>query len=268
MINHYSINPVPKPRMKKCIMCGEYYIPNSNFQKRCDKCKTFICRYCGKKFKSRAVKRKFCSQSCVAKSRKGKKGAHWEGGKIKKLCATCGKVIYTRRYRVKIMQKYFYCSAICANKSVYKRKILRDKMVGKLPSHLVGGRGKVFGNIKKGTYDINGKKIFLRSGWEANYALYLDFLIKRKMIKSWEYEKDIFIFEKIKFGTRSYRPDFKIANNDGSFEYHEVKGWMTKRSKTQLKRMKIYYPNIKLILIDRKPYGEIKAKLGKLLKFY
>ena len=53
---------------------------------------------------------------------------------------------------------------------------------------------------------------------EAGVALYLDFLVKQKQIKSWSYEKNIFIFEKIKFGTRSYRPDFRIVNNDNSHE--------------------------------------------------
>ena len=76
-----------------------------------------------------------------------------------------------------------------------------------------------FCNIKRGYFDINGKKMFFRSKWEANYACYLDFLVKQKQIKKWEYEPDCFIFEEIKFGTRSYRPDFKVTNNDGSVIY-------------------------------------------------
>ena len=72
----------------------------------------------------------------------------------------------------------------------------------------------------------------------------------------------------LKFGTRSYRPDFKITNNNDSVVYHEIKGWMDKRSKTKLNRMRIYYPKTKLILIEEDSYNDIKKKVGKLLKFY
>jgi len=115
---------------------------------------------------------------------------------------------------------------------------------------------------------VSSKRMFFRSKWEANYSLYLDFLVKHKQIIRWEYEPDVFVFEKIKFGTRSYRPDFKVYNNEENFEYHEVKGYMTPRSKTQIKRMAKYYPKIKLIIIDGDIYNDIKNKLGKMLKFY
>ena len=125
-----------------------------------------------------------------------------------------------------------------------------------------------YSRCKQGKYNINGKEIYFRSGWEPNYALYLDFLIKQKQIKKWEYEVDTFWFEKIKRGVRSYKPDFKVFNNDGSFEYHEVKGWMDAKSKTKLRRMAKYYPEIKMVLIDAPVYNDIKKKLGAMLKFF
>ena len=115
----------------------------------------------------------------------------------------------------------------------------------------------VYMGVKRGTYDINGKKMFLRSSWEYNYALYLDWLIGKKEILKWEYEAEVFIFHKIQFGTRSYRPDFKVYNLDGTIEYHEVKGWMNAKSKTKLKRMAKYYPEIKVVLIDKREYKQI-----------
>jgi hypothetical protein len=125
-----------------------------------------------------------------------------------------------------------------------------------------------YGNIKRGWYDINGKEMFFRSKWEANYALYLDFLIKQNQIKGWEFEKDVFVFHKIQFGTRSYRPDFKVFNNDDSIEYHEVKGYMDSKSKTKLKRMTKYYPDTKIVLIERDTYSDIKKKLGRVCGFF
>jgi len=122
--------------------------------------------------------------------------------------------------------------------------------------------------VKSGWYNISDRRMFFRSRWEANYALYLNLLIDQKQISKWEYEPDVFVFEKIKFGTRSYRPDFKIFNPDGTIEYHEVKGYMDAKSKTKIKRMAKYYPEVKLIIIDKDTYREIRRKLGKILKFY
>lgn len=126
----------------------------------------------------------------------------------------------------------------------------------------------MYSRAKNGKYDINGKIICFRSLWEPNYALYLDYLIKNKQIVSWEYEPDTFWFLKIMRGVRSYKPDFKVLKNDGNIEYHEVKGWMDPKSKTKLKRMAKYYPEIKMVLIDKPVYEDIKNKVGKMLKFY
>ena len=57
-------------------------------------------------------------------------------------------------------------------------------------------------------------------------------------ILKWEYEPETFWFEKIKRGVRTYTPDFKVTEKDGSIIFHEVKGYMDARSKTKLKRMK------------------------------
>jgi len=146
-----------------------------------------------------------------------------------------------------------------------RRKKLSDIKKGKMPTNKM--REGKFMNIKRGYYDINGKKMFFRSKWEVNYALYLDWLVKEKQILSWEYEADIFMFEKIKLGTRSYRPDFKIFNNNGTIEYHEIKGWMDKKSATKLKRMRIYYPEIKLIVIEKAGYMDLVKKVSRICGF-
>jgi hypothetical protein len=124
----------------------------------------------------------------------------------------------------------------------------------KLHKQGILGGINTYSRAKRGWYEKNGKKYFMRSGWELNYANYLDFLIKEKLIKKWEYEVDTFWFEKIKRGTRSYKPDFKLFRNDGTIEYHEVKGWMDTKSKTKLKRMRIYYPDIKILIIGKDKY--------------
>ena len=117
--------------------------------------------------------------------------------------------------------------------------------------------GTTYSRANSGWYKIKNRKYYFRSGWEVNYARYLEFLKDKKEIKKWEYEVDIFWFNEIKRGVRSYKPDFKIYKNNGEIEYHEVKGYMDAKSKTKIKRMAIYYPDIKLIIIQKLEYDSI-----------
>jgi hypothetical protein len=113
------------------------------------------------------------------------------------------------------------------------------------------------GSWKAGWETIGDRRIYFRSTWEKEYAHYLEFMVRTKQIKSWDFECKTFWFEKIKRGTRSYLPDFQITNLDGSIEYHEVKGWMDAKSKTKLKRMRKYYPEVVVKLIQKKELKEL-----------
>jgi hypothetical protein len=125
----------------------------------------------------------------------------------------------------------------------------------------VNRKGKLVYNDNKDMQKIADKKItigkradlnnqFFRSSWEANYARYLNMLINQNIIIKWEYEPDEFEFVKIKRGNRYYKPDFKVFYYDGSFEYHEVKGYYDRTSLTKLKRFRKYFPHLSLIMID------------------
>lgn len=103
---------------------------------------------------------------------------------------------------------------------------------------------------KQGWREVNGERIYFRSRWEYNYALYLEFLRLRGEIQKWEHEPETFWFEKIKRGCRTYLPDFRVTLPSGMVEYHEVKGWMDPRSITKIKRMAKYHPKIILRVID------------------
>jgi hypothetical protein len=107
---------------------------------------------------------------------------------------------------------------------------------------------------KAGWRTIGRKRIYARSAWEANVARYLELLKKQKEIKDWRHEPTTFWFEKIKRGVRSYLPDFEVTELDGSIYYLEVKGYMDPRSKTKLKRMDKYYPQVRLELMDYRRY--------------
>lgn len=111
--------------------------------------------------------------------------------------------------------------------------------------------------------DLGG--LYVRSVWEANYARYLNFLVRHGKIFKWEYEPDTFWFESIKRGIRSYLPDFKIWEKETANPYYvEVKGWMDDKSKTKLARMKKYYPKVRVVLFMKEEYKELK-KISSLI---
>jgi hypothetical protein len=110
------------------------------------------------------------------------------------------------------------------------------------------------GQYGAGWREIAGARVFFRSRWEANYARWLEVLRERGSIAKWEHEPETFWFEGIKRGTLSYLPDFRVTRPDGSIEYHEVKGWMTPRSRTAIKRMAKYHPTVKLLVVDQRRY--------------
>lgn len=144
---------------------------------------------------------------------------------------------------------------------IEKDGMIRKQLMGRLKKH-----GTLITHNRKTTWKqawrvIDGRRIYFRSRWEFNYGLYLQFLKERKQIMEWEHEPETFWFDGIRRGCVSYLPDYRVINLDGSIEYHEVKGWMDDRSKTKLKRMKKFYPHIKLRVIDGKWFKANAAKL-------
>ena len=116
-----------------------------------------------------------------------------------------------------------------------------------------------------GWREIGGKRNYYRSRWEANYARFLQWLKERGVIAEWEHEPEVFWFEAIRRGTRSYLPDFRVTETNGDIVYHEVKGWMDPRSKTKINRMKIYHPKVRLLVIDGPKYWSIYGKVAGLI---
>lgn len=128
-----------------------------------------------------------------------------------------------------------------------------------------GARKETRGSWKAGWREIGGKRKFYRSRWEANYARYLEWLKQNGQIKEWAHEPEVFWFEAIRRGVRSYKPDFRVWEMDGSSALHEVKGWMDSRSRTCLSRMAKYHPGEKIVLIDGPQYRAIRLKVMRMI---
>lgn len=95
----------------------------------------------------------------------------------------------------------------------------------------------------------NKPAVYFRSTWEYYYAIFLEKLERDGKIVGWKHEPKTFWFEKVKRGVRSYLPDFCVTHLNGDEEWCEVKGLMDNKSKTKLKRMNLYYPEIKLRVV-------------------
>lgn len=98
--------------------------------------------------------------------------------------------------------------------------------------------------------DVGDNLFFCKSDWELRFAKHLQFLKETNLIQEWRYEPETFWFLQIKRGIRSYKPDFKVTENDGTHYWVEVKGFMDKKSQTKIKRFKKYYPKERLLIID------------------
>ncbi len=111
--------------------------------------------------------------------------------------------------------------------------------------------------------------IKFRSKAEANYGAYLTWLKSVGELTGWFYEPKTFWFTPdmvckggVRRGVTSYKPDFHVCTRAGRFEWHEVKGYMDKRSKTALARMARYYPSEKVVVIDAKQMTALKRQVG------
>ncbi len=140
------------------------------------------------------------------------------------------------------------------------RQIISDRSSKRMS--MQKNNSNMYSRGKRGTVEIGEKTFFARSSWEANIAAYLEFQKTHGIIKDWFHEPETFWFLNIKRGVRSYLPDFKVIKNDDTFYFIEVKGYMDAKSKTKMKRLAKYYPEIELQLIDQKRYNEIKKSKG------
>lgn len=203
---------------------------------------TRVCKNCQTEFQVHTSARdaEFCSQSCAAACTGKRTIAENRQQKPKttyreRNCARCNRPFMSWDCADRV-----YCSYLCAN------AVNQPLATAAASSNPISA----YSRAKRGWREIGGKRLHFRSAWEANYARYLEFLRKAGEILSWDYEIETFWFEEIRRGTRSYLPDFKVVKTNGAVEYHEVKGWMDEKSKTKLKRMKKYHPNINIILRD------------------
>lgn len=206
-----------------------------------------ICQTCRQGAESSHPKGKYCSHECRGAAFRGAKNPYWNGGKPERNCVACGET-FKANSNLDIQRGYSkFCSRKCY--MVHRSKYNNNT---KAHSYARGGRREDLG-------------FYVRSSWEANWARYLNFLKKHGEIQDWAYEPETFEFVGIKRGSKFYTPDFLVVEKDGSRVYHEIKGYMDAQSKTKLRRMKKYHPNIKIIVVEKKQYYSVARKVRGLI---
>lgn len=119
--------------------------------------------------------------------------------------------------------------------------------------------------ISRGYRLIGEKRKFYRSKWEANYARWLQYQLEQGWIQSWQHEPRTFWFSGIRRGTVSFLPDFQVSTNDLAY-WVEIKGYMDAKSATKIKRFKKFYPEERLVVIDREWFKKNNEKMKLIIK--
>ena len=116
-----------------------------------------------------------------------------------------------------------------------------------------------------GWYDFdNGKRYYMRSGFEARWGKYLDFLVKAGEVVSWEFEPRDFEVKGMRKNTKRYWPDFRVVYSNNTVLWHETKGQIKSSDVTKLRRMSQEYPEEKIVLVmQRIPQGHSKSAVGQ-----
>lgn len=257
-----------------CVYCGKDYRQYRIDQRYCSKeCwktwfrgekkslvktgETCICPICSKSFVKSTTSQKHCSPECTYKKRKAVlrngKTKGWSKGiqYVKRNnCMQCGKEFYSppcMKKRGGLAGQF--CSNPC--KGAYMCKNMHNYVNHKF----------------KAGYRDDLPNMYFRSSWEANYARYLSLMKSQKMIKKWEHEKHSFeinVLGKLKH----YLPDFKVYHNDGTSEFHEVKGYYDERSKSKIEAFIKQYPQLKLKVITKTEYREMYKKYKDMIMFW
>ena len=226
-----------------------------------------ICPQCGKKFERyiydiKKRNAKYCSLSCLNKSKKIRMPSrktlfnrYWKDkisvNKIAKEYMVSKFLIYKWMEKMEIPTRTIGEGVSIAQTGIKHNKEWNEaisnghnNMKPELKKKIIESVLKY--NINYGDRSRGGTRddlgIYVRSGWEANICRYYNF-IKIK----WEYESTTYYFNdspiiknKIRKGTLSYTPDFRLIDSNTLIE---IKGFFRSKDITKLKRFKKYYPN-------------------------
>ena len=136
-----------------------------------------------------------------------------------------------------------------------ERRRRSDTTMGMVASGIMGVRSR---SLVEEVH-VGGKTFVIKSSWEYDISLYLEYLKQKGLIDEWEYEPRTFVFKYNTLGVRTYKPDFSVKRGD-SIYYVEVKGWPDKKYEIKRQLMRDEFPETKMIYICKDQYFAIERK--------
>ena len=111
-----------------------------------------------------------------------------------------------------------------------------------------------FGHVERVTREVGGQTCTFRSKLEYRYAVWLQLQKEQGIILEWWYEDEVLELVSRKFRDPiTYIPDFTVQTPDGSYEYHECKGWFTSKSAAKIRLAAEQYQNPVTLIFAAKP---------------
>lgn len=95
-------------------------------------------------------------------------------------------------------------------------------------------------------------------------ARWLNWRQEKGEIAKWEFEPHTFTFPGVTRGAVCYTPDFRLTYPDGSTEWIEVKGWEKPADRGKWKKLRQYYPLVKLTILGEPAYKSLSQQFGGL----
>jgi len=137
-----------------------------------------------------------------------------------------------------------FCSQQCSRKSNIRLASLKQQETHKNnPTYWSEINKKSYKNGKNyvagGTTKwLNYKDIKVQGTYELRTCYILDKWKENKIIKDWKYSKDRINYIGIDDKQHTYIIDFKIFNDDGTFYYLEIKGWVRENDELKWKTVR------------------------------
>jgi outer membrane lipoprotein-sorting protein len=101
-----------------------------------------------------------------------------------------------------------------------------------------------------------------KSKQEYRWATYLSIICRTGNVE-WKYEPKTFEAKKMRWKKlRTYTPDFRVEDDSGSVEWHEVKTSLRQKDVTRFKWFRADYPEERIILVlNSCPTRSVKQKI-------
>lgn len=252
MLSHsFYSNPIYRKKQSE-ITKKNWQLGTFNFKVKSTILKICLNPKCGKRFYIKpyhVLRRKYCSKTCAAQvNNVGRKPSEITKSRI----STALKGTHPRVPLTRFAPR---TEVVCQNHSCQRVMLLppwlvkRRKYCSTLCAITIIGRQTTSPKASKGKSGIRADidpNIYFYSTWEANVARVFN-LVGLK----WQYAPKIF-----NLGKHTYRPDFYLTKFD---TYVEVKNFMGDYSLKRDSLFRAKFPDIKLELILKDRYLEIKS---------